>query len=147
MSPVAGIGAVAGLLEHLAADVGPEAVRQVASGVQRHPEQSLVTELPAKPLPVRLGEVVDVLRAGLVQRRRLDPGGQDRPVRDEVGVDPRVRLDVGVRGPEKLPGVLGGDRLDRVDVLATGVETWPTVPSAYLSDSQLPIASSTAGEA
>ena len=73
--------------------------------------------------------------------------GQDRPEGDEVGVDAGVRLDVGVRRAEQLAGVLGGERLDGVDVLAAGVEAVADVPSAYLSLNQVPIVSSTAGEA
>ena len=61
----------------------------------------------------------------LGQAGRLDAGGEDRPERDEVGVDARVRLHVGVRGAEQLAGVLGGQRLDGVDVLAAGVEPVP----------------------
>ena len=76
----------------------------------------------AQRLPVRVGQVVDVLGAGLGQRGRLDPLGEHRPERDQVGVDAGVRLDVGVRRAEQLAGVLGGDRLDGVDVLAAGVE-------------------------
>ena len=53
---------------------------------------------------------------------RLDPVGQDRPEGDQVGVDAGVRLRIGVRRAEQLAGVLGGERLDGVDVLAAGVE-------------------------
>ena len=66
-----------------------------------------------------------MLGAGLGQPGRLDPGGQDRPVGDQIGVDARVRLDVGVRRAEQLAGVLGGHALDGVDVLAAGVEAVP----------------------
>ena len=62
------------------------------------------------------------LRRVLLQRRALDPVGEDRPERDQVGVDAGVRLGVGVRRPEQLARVLGGERLDGVDVLAAGVE-------------------------
>ena len=58
-----------------------------------------------------------------------------------------MRLDVGVRSAEQLAGMLGGDRFDVVDVLAARVEAVPTVPSAYLSESQVPMVSRTAGEA
>ena len=116
------VGAVLLLVEHLAADVGPEAVGQVTARVERHPEQALVAELVAQLLPVGLGELVDVLRAELLQGGRLDPVGQDRPEGDQVGVDARVRLRIGVRRPEQLARVLGGERLDGVDVLAGGVE-------------------------
>ena len=90
------------------------------------PSSRWLPSLARSCLPVRLGQVVDVLGA----ERRPGPGasiagGQDRPVRDEVGVDARVRLDVGVRRAEQLRGVLGGQRLDGVDVLAAGVEPVP----------------------
>ena len=117
-----GVGAVLLLVEHLAADVGPEAVGEVAAGVQGHAEQPLVAELVTQRLPVGLGQVVDVPRAQLRQRGRLDPVGEDRPEGDQVGVDAGVRLGVGVLRTEQLAGVLGGERLDGVDVLAAGVE-------------------------
>ena len=79
----------------------------------------------AQRLPVVVGQVVDVLGAGRLQRGRLDALGQDRPERDEVGVDARVRLDVGVRRAEQRLGVVGGELLDGVDVLAAGVEAVP----------------------
>ena len=95
---------------------------EVTPGVERHAEQALVAELVAQRLPVGLGELVDVLRLHLREVGRLDAVGEDRPERDEVGVDARVRLHVGVRGTEQLARVLGGQRLDGVDVLAAGVE-------------------------
>ena len=120
-----GVGAVGGLVEHLAADVRPEAVGQVAARVQGHAERALVAERLAQVLPVRVGEVVDVLRAGLRQGRRLDALREDRPEGDEVRVDARVRLDVRVRRAEQRLGVVGGGLLDGVDVLAAGVEPVP----------------------
>ena len=59
------------------------------------------------------------------ERRRLDALREDRPERDQVGVDARVRLHVGVRGAEQRAGVVGGGLLDGVDVLAAGVEAVP----------------------
>ena len=45
-----GVSAVGALMEHLAGDVRPEAVGEVAAGVQRHAERSLVAELvPQRP--------------------------------------------------------------------------------------------------
>ncbi len=123
--PGLGVGAVAALVEHLAGDVRPEAVGEVAARIERHPEQPLVAELGAQALPVRLRQVVDVLGAELGQAGCLDAGGQDGPVRDEVGVDARVRLGVGVGRPEQLAGVFGGEGLDGVDVLAARVEAVP----------------------
>ena len=120
-----GVGAVAALVEHLAGDVRPETVGEVAAGVQRHAQQPLVAELGAQRLPVGLREVVDVLGAEFGEAWRLDAGGQDGPERDQVGVDARVRLDVRVRRTEQLAGVLGGHRLHGVDVLAAGVEAVP----------------------
>ena len=116
------VGAVAALVEHLAGDVGPEAVGQVPAGVQRHAEHALVAELASEELPVGLTQVVDVLRPQTGQLGRLDPGGQDGPEGDQVGVDAGVRLRVGVRRPEQLARVLRSQRLHRVDVLTAGVE-------------------------
>ena len=109
-------------MEHLAGDVGPEAVREVAAGVQRHAQRPLVAELVPQGLPLLLGHVVDALEAELGQLRGLDPVGQDRPERHQVRVDAGVRLGVGVLGAEQLAGVFGGQFLDGVDVLAAGVE-------------------------
>ena len=119
------VGAVLLLVEHLPGDVRAEAVGEVAAGVERHAEQPLVAELVAQLLPVLVAELVDVLGAELLQPRALDPVGEDRPVRDQVGVDAGVRLRIGVRRTEQLARVLGGERLDRVDVLAAGVEAVP----------------------
>ena len=119
------VRAVLLLVEHLAADVGTEAVGQVAARVQAHAEQPLVAELAPQLLPVGLAQLVDVLRAELLEGGRLDPVGEDRPEGDEVGVDARMRLCVGVLGTEKLAGVLRGERFHGVDVLAAGVEAVP----------------------
>ena len=48
-------------------------------------------------------------------------------------------LDIGVWRTERLLGVLGGYRLDGVDVLTAGGKRCPMVPSAYLSESQVPM--------
>ena len=120
-----GVGAVRALVEHLAGDVRPEAVGEVAARVERHAQRALVAELVAQRLPLLLAHVVDVLEAGLGELGPLDPVRQDRPEGHEVGVDARVRLDVRVLGAEELAGVLGRDRLDLVDVLAAGVEAVP----------------------
>ena len=120
-----GVSAVGALVEHLARDVGPEAVGEMAADVEAHAHDPLSREREAQGLPVGLGQLVDVLGAELLQRGRLDPVGEDRPVGHQVGVDARVRLHVGVLGAEQLPCVLGGDRLDRVDVLAARVEAVP----------------------
>ena len=50
-------------------------------------------------------------------------------------------------GAEQRCCVLGGDAFDLVDLFTPGYIRRPATPSAYLSDSQLPIANSTAGEA
>jgi hypothetical protein len=97
-------------------------VREVAAGVQGHAEHPLVAQLAAERGPVLVGEVVDASHAGPLQGGALHAGGEDGPERDQVGVDAGVRLDVGVAGAEQLTGVLGGQRLDGVDVLAAGVE-------------------------
>ena len=64
----------------------------------------------------------------LDHRRDFDPGAEDRPEGDEVGVGAAVRLGVGVVGSEQLAGAGVGQVLDRVDVVAAGVE--PTVRDA-----------------
>ena len=120
--PGVGIGAVRRLVEHLAADVRAEAVGQVTAGVERHAQRPLVAQREAELLPVGVGQVVDVRRPQLGERRRLDPLGEDRPERDQVGVDARVRLHVRVGRTEQRLGVVGGRLLDDVDVLAAGVE-------------------------
>ncbi|CAM5658340.1 hypothetical protein SGRIM128S_09792 [Streptomyces griseomycini] len=116
------VGAVGALVEHLAGDVRAEAVGEVTAGVQGHAEHALVAEGPAQFGPVGLGEVVDLADTGLLQGGELDALGEDGPERDEVGVDAGVRLDVGVAGAEQFLGVFGGERLDGVDVAASGVE-------------------------
>ena len=62
------------------------------------------------------------------QRGLLHAAGQDRPERDEVCVDSRMRLNVGVLRAEQGAGVPGGDRLHPVDHLAARVE--PTADRA-----------------
>src|ERR1019366_6527039 len=119
------VGAVAALLEHLAGDVGPDPVGEVATGVEGHAEYPLPAQLVAQDGPVVFAEVVDVAGLRAAQCRCLDPLGEDCPERDQVGVDAGVRLQVGVRGAEQGAGVLGGDGLDRVDLLAAGVEPVP----------------------
>ena len=89
------------------------------------PSRRWLPSLFAQRLPVGLGQVVDVLGAQVRQSRTLDAGRQDRPVGHQVGVDARVRLGVGVGRTEQFAGVLGGQRLDGVDVLAGGVEPVP----------------------
>ena len=117
-----GVGAVGPLLEHLAGDVRPEAVGQVPAGVEGHAEHPLVAEGEAQARPVLVAEVVDVLGAGVGEGGRLDPVGEHGPEGDQVGVDAGVRLDVRVGGAEEGFGMVGGELLDGVDVLATGVE-------------------------
>ena len=95
---------------------------QVTAGVERHAQRPLVAQGEAELLPVGVGQVVDVRRPQLGERRRLDALGEDRPERDQVGVDARVRLNVRVGRTEQRLGVVDGRLLDDVDVLASGVE-------------------------
>jgi hypothetical protein len=97
-------------------------VREVPARVQAHAEHALVAERRPQFRPLGVGQVVDLALRQALEGRRLHPVGQDRPVRDQVGVDAGVRLDVRVRGAEQLAGVLGGHRLDGVHVLAAGIE-------------------------
>ena len=66
-----------------------------------------------------------VFTPAIGQLGQLDPIGEDGPEGDQVRVDAGVRLGVGVFGAEEFAGMLGGDRLDGVDVLAAGVEAVP----------------------
>ena len=115
------VGAVGALVEHLAGDVRPEAVGEVAAGVEGHAEHPLVAERAAqRDQSSSLRSLTCFRRPS--QGRRLDAVGEHRPEGDEVGVDARVRLHVGVRGAEERFGMVGGQRFDGVDVLAAGVE-------------------------
>src|SRR5215207_3814029 len=71
-----GISAVRALMEHLAGDIGPEAVREVAAGIQGHAERSLVTELAPQRLPLALAQVVDALNPLRLELGQLDPIGE-----------------------------------------------------------------------
>ena len=124
-----GVGAVRRLVEHLAADVRAEPVGEVAAGVERHAEGALIAERSAQLLPVGVAEVVDVLDTVFGQGGGLDPLRQNRPEGNEVGVDARVRLHVGVGRAEQGLGVVRRGLLDGVDVLATGVE--PVTDGAF----------------
>ena len=53
-------------------------------------------------------EVVHMIHASFNENRLLDSVGKDGPVGDQVGVDPRMGLDVGVLGPKERLGVVGG---------------------------------------
>ena len=53
---------------------------------------------------------------------QLDAGPEDGPEGDEVRVGAAVRLGIGVGGAEELAGAGVGQVLDRVDVVAAGVE-------------------------
>ena len=84
----------------------------------------LVPLLGRQLVPVGRGQGARASRAlsMLDHRRQLDPGPEDGPEGDEVGVGPAVRLGVGVLGAEELAGPRIGQVLDRVDVVAAGVE-------------------------
>jgi hypothetical protein len=116
------VDGVAGDLEQLPGHVRPEPVGEVAAGVKGHAEQALIAELVPQRLPVGVGQALEVLGPEPLQRRGLDPPGQNRPEGDQVGVDAAVGLDVGVVAAEQALGQLHGPALDGVDVLAAGVE-------------------------
>ena len=94
---------------------------EVATGVEGHADHALVTEGVTELLPAVVVEVVDAGDRGAGQRGGLDPLRQDSPERHQVGVDPRMRLHVGMVGPEERPGAIGGQLFDGVDVAAAGV--------------------------
>jgi hypothetical protein len=112
-------------------------VREVTAGVVVHAEQPLVQELVPERLPVGVGDVGHVLLAKLRQPRPLDGGGEDREERDQVGVGAGVWLHVHVLGAEQLAAEVGGLTLDRVDVVAPGVEAVPRIPLGVLVGQQV----------
>ncbi len=120
-----GVDTVGAVTKQLSGDVGTEAVGEVAPSLQGHPEQRLIAELLAQSFPVVVGEIVGVPRLEARQRRRLDPLREDRPERDEVGVDAAVRLGIHVRRAEECARELVGARFDDVDVVASGIEAVP----------------------
>jgi len=121
----------------------PEPVGEMPAGVERHPHHALGVQVVTQPVPAHRVEVIDMAHAGLVQGGLLDPMSQNGPVGDQVGVDSRVRLDVGVLGAERVPWRVRqpGSRSGRPS--RTRRRAMARVPSAYLSDSQLPMANST----
>jgi hypothetical protein len=120
--PGGGIDPVAGLVEELPRDVGPEPVGEMPTGVECHPHHALGMKIIAQPVPACGVKVVHVTHAGPVQGGLFDPMSQNGPVGDEVGVDPGVWLDVGMIGTKECLGVVGSQGLDPVDHLAPGVE-------------------------
>ena len=120
--PGFGVRAVGALMEHLSRYVGSESVGQVPARIQAHAQQPLAAEPCPQRLPVGLGQLGDVLRTELRQRRGLDVVCQDCPVGGQVCVDPGMGLCVGVFGAEQLTRVLGGHGFHHVNVLAARVE-------------------------
>ena len=96
---------------------------EVPTGVESHAHHALGVQLITEVFPAHGVEVVHVTHSSLVEERLLDSVGQDGPVGHQVGVDPRMRLDVGVLGAEERFGMVGSQRLDPVNHLASGIET------------------------
>ena len=87
--------------------VGVELV-ELAADVQRHP-------------------VCQVTTLGKIQSENDIAGLELGEVDGHIGLRARVRLYVGVFGPEKLFGPIDGDRLDDVDVFTSSVVTFPRI--------------------
>ena len=83
-------------------------------------------------VPVGVGDLGRVQLAQTLQRRGLHGGRQDRQERHQVGVGTRMRLHVHVLGAEQLAAQVGAFGLDRVDVVATGVESVSGIPLGVL---------------
>ena len=86
------VDAVTALIEELARDVGAESVGEVAARVEGHADHPLVVRGTTQCLPRVRREVVDVCDRRVRERRCLDALREDRPERDEVGVDPGMGL-------------------------------------------------------
>ena len=105
---------------------------QVAARGEVQAEQALVAQRPGGPSlhcsGVSLYQSPAASESGpsaprsLGHRAELDPRPQDGPEGDEVGVGAAVRLGIGVGRAEELAGPLVGQVLDRIDVVAAGVE-------------------------
>jgi hypothetical protein len=108
------------------------AVRQMAPGVERHPHHLLVAEILAEPLPFLRGQLGHGTSTEARECRGLDPLAEHGPERHQVRVDAAVRLHVGVLGTEQPAGEVYRVALDRVDVLAPGVEAMAGGPLAVL---------------
>ena len=65
-------------------------------------------------------------------------GAEDRPVGDEVGIGSAVRLHIGMLDPEEVPRLLAGLGLNRVDVVASRVETGKDITFGILVGEQVP---------
>ena len=98
---------------------------EMPTGVESHAHHALGVQLVTQLVPAHGIEVVHVTHSSLVEERLLHSVGKNGPVGHQVGVDPRMRLDVGVLGAEERFGVVGSQRLDPVDHLTSGIETMP----------------------
>ena len=125
------VDGVAVRLEHLARGIEPVAVSEVAARGEIHAQQPLVAKPLADLVPLVGRQLVPVggsqgVRASRRQELghggQLDPGSQDGPERHEVGIGATVRLGIGVRRAEELAGPLVGQVLDRIDIVAAGIE-------------------------
>ena len=96
---------------------------EMPTGVESHAHHALRVQLVTQLVPAHGIEVVHMTHSSLVEEWLLDSVGENGPVGHQVGVDARMRLDVGVLGAEERLGMAGSQRLDPVDHLASGIET------------------------
>jgi hypothetical protein len=127
--PVHGVGVD---IEELAGDVVAVAVRQVPAGVVVEREDTLIVVRLAHGGPLLARRLGGVFQAHLAQGRCLHPRGEDRAECDEVGIRPGVRLEVGVLRAEQFARQVRARRLDRVHVVAPGVEAVMQIPLGVL---------------
>ena len=110
------------------------------------PSASLVAELVPQLLPLLLAQVIDTLHA---LRRQLGSSILLAKIAQKATSWRRCRSAAGHRRTRRrrAPRVLGGDRLDCVDVLTAGVEAVPDGALGVFVGEPVPIVSRTAGEA
>ncbi len=137
---------VAMRLEHLARGIEPVAVREVAPRGEIHAQQPLIAQPLADLVPLGGRQLVPVPGSqgtGPLGCQELGHGGQldarseDGPEGDEVGIRAAVRLGIGVRRAEELAGPLVRQVLDRIDVVAAGVESVVGNPFGVLVGQQV----------
>ncbi len=102
-----GIDPVASLVKELPGNIGSDPMGEVPTGIESHAHHALGVQFVAQLIPANGVKVVHVTRPCLVEERLLDSVGKDGTVSNQVGVDSRMRLDIGVIGTEQCFGVVG----------------------------------------
>ena len=125
-------------IEHLGGDVLAIAMGQMSARIIVQAKDALVAKHVAQVVPVLLLHLARIGLAEFLHLRHLDAGVQDGPIGAQVGVGTAMWLDIGVLRPEQLAGLLVGEGLDGVDIVAAGVEAVIRKSFAVLVGQQVP---------